>query len=112
MKNYVQPGNTLTIPATADVVGGQILAVGALVGIVAGDAATGDDLDLVTEGVFTLPKVSAQAIGIGAVVYLDAANDVVTTDDEEGGNPRVGVAVTAAANPSPSVNVNVNVKLG
>lgn len=107
MKNYVQKGETLTIPAPATVESGDIVVAGALIGIAAGDAASGADLDLVTEGVFTVPKVSALAITLGAVVYFDESAELVTTDDDEGGNPRLGVAVAAAANPSATVNVKL-----
>lgn len=107
MKNYVQPGNTLTIPAPDDVVSGQIVAVGGLIGVAAGDAADGEDLDLVTEGVFTLPKVSTDAVTVGATLYFDAGTGVVTLDDDSGANARIGLAVTAAGNPSASVNVKL-----
>lgn len=107
MKNYVQPGNTLTIPAPDDIVSGQIVAVGGLIGVAAGDAESGADLDLVTEGVFTLPKVSTDAVTIGATLYFDSSAGVVTLDDDSGANARIGLAVTAAGNPSAEVNVKL-----
>jgi predicted RecA/RadA family phage recombinase len=87
-------------------VGGQVAQVGSIIGVVAGDAASGAPMDLHTEGVFTLPKVSALAIGLGADVYWDATADLVTTTSS--GNTKLGVAVVAAANPSASVNVRLN----
>jgi predicted RecA/RadA family phage recombinase len=105
MRNYIQPGNSLTVPSPGDVQGGEIVTMGELVGVAAGDAATGADLDLVLVGVFDLPKVGTDAITIGAPVYLDAG--VVTTDDDSGANPLVGHAVTAAPNPSASIHVRL-----
>lgn len=105
MKNYIQPGNTLTLTAPANVTGGQIVTVGNIVGVAAGDAASGADFDLVTVGVFDLPKVGAQAITVGATVYVDDDGLVTTTATD---NVKLGVAVTAAANPSPSVNVRLS----
>lgn len=105
MKNYIQPGDTLTMPSPAAVTSGDVVIVGAFIGIAAGDAASGADLDLVTKGVFSVPKVNAQAIGLGAVVYYDAATELATTTSS--GNTRLGIATAAAANPSPSVNVKL-----
>lgn len=105
MRNYIQPGNTITIPAPDDIEGGEIVTMGELVGIAAGDAETGADLDLVLVGVFDLAKVSTDAITIGTPVYV--AGGVVTTDDDSGANPFLGHAVTAAPNPSASVHVRL-----
>ena len=106
MKNYVQKGENITLPAPAAVVSGAPVLVGKLFGIAAGDAAQGAPLDLVTTGVFRLPKVSTQAVEIGAKLYFDAAAGLVTTT--AGSNAYVGVAVEPAANPSGEVAVRLN----
>ena len=105
MKNYVQPGNTLTVPSPAAVASGDVVVIGALIGIAAGDAASGADLDLVTEGVFELAKVNALAVAVGDLIYYDAATSLV--NKTASGNTLLGIAVTAAANPSASVNVKL-----
>ncbi|MGK9052124.1 DUF2190 family protein [Neorhizobium petrolearium] len=106
MKNYVQRGITLTVPAPAVVLSGQVVVMGELHGVAAGDAAEGADLDVTTEGVFELPKVAADAFTIGAKVYFKAADNLVTTTAS--GNTLIGIAVTAA----PATTATVNVKLG
>ena len=106
MKNYVQAGVNLTLRAPAAVSRGNPVLVGSIFGIVAGDAELGADMDLVTEGVFEMNKVSTLAIGIGDKVYFDAATGLV--NKTVSGNTLVGVAVTAAANPSGTVNVRLN----
>ena len=106
MKNAVQRGENLTIPSPAVVSSGDLVVVGALYGVAAGDAETGTDLDLVTVGVFDLPKVSALAIAIGDKVYFDASTKLV--NKTASGNTYIGVAVTAATNPSGAVNVRLN----
>lgn len=106
MKNFVQPGVNLTLPAPADVLSGQGLVIGAIFGVAAIDAVTGANVDLVTEGVFRLPKVAALTIAIGDSVYWDATNKVVTKTAS--GNTKIGVAVTAEANPSAAVDVRLN----
>ncbi|WHZ36638.1 DUF2190 family protein [Sagittula sp. MA-2] len=108
MKNYVQKGENITVTATAAASSGEGVLVGSLFGIAAGDAAIGEDLDLVTVGVFTMPKVSTDAFTVGAAVYWDDSVGLVTTDDDTGNNPAIGLAVTAAANPSGTVNVRLN----
>lgn len=113
MKNFVQPGNTITVPAPGPVIGGAIVSIGGLAGVAAGDAASGGDLDLVLTGVFDLPKVATDAIVIGAPVYVDA-NGLVTAAEDDGDTPTpnphafLGHAVTAAPNPSGSVHVRLN----
>lgn len=106
MKNYVQKGENLTLPAPADVASGELVVINSIFGIAAQAAATGADVDLATSGVFTLAKVSALAIAIGDKVYFDAATKLVNKTSS--GNTYVGVAVTAAANPSGFVNVRLN----
>lgn len=106
MKNHVQAGINLTLPAPADVVSGELVVIGSIFGVAAGDALSGADVDVVTQGVFELPKVSALAIAIGDVVYYDSATKLVNKTSS--GNTKIGVAVTAATNPSGAVNVRLN----
>lgn len=69
MRNYIQPGNTLTLTAPAAIVSGDVVAVGSIIGVANGDAANGAPVDVDTVGVFRLPKVAALAIAAGDVVY-------------------------------------------
>lgn len=105
MKNHVQRGDTLTIPATAAVQSGGVVVAGAIVGVANGDAASGIPVDVDVTGVFNLPKVSALAIAVGDVVYWDATAGLVTKTAS--GNSKMGYASEAAANPSASVNVRL-----
>lgn len=106
MKNFVQRGETLSIPSPADLSSGDVVKSGSIIGIAAGDAASGATVDVATTGVFELPKVSALAIAVGDIVYFDDATDLVNKTSS--GNTKIGVAVTAAANPSPTVNVRLS----
>lgn len=105
MRNHVQLGRTLTLPAPADVKSGEGVIVGQIFGVSNGDAAEGDPCDLDVEGVFDLPKVSALAIAPGDIVYWVAADKAVSKTAS--GNRKIGYAVTDAANPSASVNVRL-----
>jgi predicted RecA/RadA family phage recombinase len=104
--NFVQPGETLTLAAPAAVDSGGGVLIGSIFGVAQGDAASGALVDIATEGVWTLPKVSALAISVGDVLYWD--NTAKLVNKTASGNTRIGVAVTAAANPSGTVRVRLN----
>lgn len=106
MKNFVQNGVNLTLPAPANVTSGSGVLVGAIFGVAARGSLSGEDMDLVTQGVFTLPKVSALAIAIGDKVYWD--NTAKLVNKTASGNTLIGAAVSAAANPSGTVDVRLN----
>lgn len=105
-RNFVQPGDMLTIPAPVTVASGDVVVAGSIVGIAAGDAASGAAVDVHTGGVWTLPKVSAIQINLGDIVYFDASTKLVNKTSS--GNTKIGVAVADANNPSPSVRVRLS----
>lgn len=103
MQNYIQPGENLTLAAPYAVASGAGALVGAIFGVAQAAAASGADVVLVREGVFTLPKVSAQAWTLGAKIYWDdTAKNCTTT---VGSNVLIGAAVAAAANPTATGDV-------
>lgn len=105
MKNFVQRGETITVPAPVDAKSGDVLVIGELHGVVAGDAATGEPLDLATVGVFRLDKVAANSFDVGAKVYWDGTNKLATTT--VGSNTRIGTAIEAAAASTATVVVKL-----
>lgn len=96
MKNYVQSGDVITVPAPADVTSGSFVAVGSLYGVAQADAKAGEDLALVTRGVFQLPVIDAGALAIGSPIYLatDGVLDIASTD---GGDPAVAHALVGVS---------------
>jgi len=111
MKNYVQPGDMITVIAAAAVVSGALVRSGSILGVAATDAAIGDEVELKTTGVFDLAKTSAQAWTVGAPIYAIAASSLLTNVPGTG-NYLVGVATAAAANPSATGRVRLNGTLG
>jgi predicted RecA/RadA family phage recombinase len=95
MKNYVQPGSTLTLTAPYAVTSGDGLLVGSIFGVAAGDAASGATVEAALTGVFDLTKIGSQAWTVGAKVYWDDTNKRCTTVATD--NTPVGVAVEAVA---------------
>lgn len=106
MRNFVQPGDNLTVTAVAAASSGDGVKLGNLFGIASGDAAIGDPLVLVTTGVFELPKVSTDELAVGDAIYFRTSDGAVTGTAT--GNTKIGVAVSAAGNPSASVRVRLN----
>lgn len=81
MKNFIQTGSYITVPAPADVKSGDLVFVGALFGIADNDAPSGAPCVLCTEGVYTLPKTSAQAWTVGVAIYWDGSEATTTATD-------------------------------
>lgn len=107
MKNYIQPGINVTVPApVGGTVSGTFYLIGSLFGCASTTQAAGESVSIVTEGVYTVPKVSAQAWTVGVRVYWDDTTKNFTTT--VGSNTLVGVAVEAAANPSATGTVRLN----
>lgn len=93
MKNYVQSGDVVTVPAPAAVASGAGVLVGTLFGVAQTDADSGASVAIATSGVFDLVKVGSQAWTVGAAIYWDAANARCTTASS--GNTLIGKAVLA-----------------
>lgn len=107
MKNFVQPGNVITVTTPGGgVVSGAGVLIGSLFGVAAYTAAAGDDVELALEGVFDLPKLSAQAWAGRIPIYWDAANGWCTSTAST--NKLIGVNVQDAANPSATGRVRLN----
>ena len=103
MKNYVDSGETFAGTAPRALTSGEGCLIGAIFGFAANAAASGAEVVLYREGRFTHAKTSAQAWTVGARLYWDDTNHVLTTS--AAGNLPVGVAAAAAANPSATGSV-------
>lgn len=106
MKNFVQHGDVVTVPAPYDRLSGEGALVGTLFGVAQADVSSGDDASLVTRGVFDLAKTSAQAWTVGAAIYWNDTSKVCTT--AASGNTLIGKAVAVAADPSATGTVRLN----
>lgn len=106
MKNYVKSGKVLTVKLTAPVKSGDLVVVGSAFGIASCDGAVDDEIEVALGGVYELPKASAQAWTLFALLYWDAAAGNVTT--VANANTKIGVAAEIAANPSAIGRVRLN----
>lgn len=105
-KNFVQPGDTITIPAPAAVLSGFPVIAGDIKGIAQGDAAAGAPVDVATSGVWELPKVAANAFALGGKVYWNATDGLATSTAS--GNTLLGVVVEAAAAGTATVKLRLS----
>ncbi|WP_191569048.1 DUF2190 family protein [Paracoccus yeei] len=91
MKNYIQPGDTITIPAPAALTSGQGVRVNALFGVAASNAAINEPVAISVSGVFELPKTTA-ALALGVAVEWNGTAIVALTSGIQ-----IGTVVAAAA---------------
>jgi predicted RecA/RadA family phage recombinase len=96
MKNFVQSGDTLTLPAPYDLTSGSGAQVGALFGVAQNSALTGSECEFARRGVFNLKKTSAQVWTQGVKLYWDNTAREVTSVVST--NLLIGAAAAAAAN--------------
>lgn len=110
MKNAIQPGNVLTIPAAADTVSGALVLIGpdpgGLVGVACGDALETESLDVEVVGVFEVPKKTTDVVAVGDFLYYDSGNEELTLTALD--NTLAGIAVAAAGNGATTVLVRLN----
>lgn len=107
MKNFIQTGHMITVPApTGGVASGQGVIVGALFGIAATTATEGSDVEIATTGVYDLPKAPATVFALGDRVAWDDTAKVIAPPAT--GLYPVGVAVTAAGNGAVTLRVRLD----
>jgi predicted RecA/RadA family phage recombinase len=107
-KNFVQPGQQLTLTAPAGgVTAGVGVLIGTLFGISLGTAIAGASFDLATDGVWDIAKLSTEVWAAGDKIYWDNANARVTNAATGALRP-VGHAAAAAANPSSTGRVRLD----
>lgn len=106
MKNYVQPGDVLTLTAPYAVNSGDGLLVGSIFAVATATAANGAVVEAKTTGVFTLTAVTADTAALGAKAYWDNAAKKVTTT--VGSNTYIGVFVVAKTGSDTTATVRLN----
>lgn len=106
--NFIQGGETLTLTNTGatSIASGSAFKIGPkVIGVALVDIPAGGAGAAAVEGVFRLPKVSADAIAQGDDLYLTADGTVTKTATN---NTPAGYAVEAAPAGSATVAVKIN----
>lgn len=105
MKNFVQPGKTISLVAPYTVVSGAGLLVGSIFGVASDDAANGASVEAETVGVFDLAK-DTSTFSQGDKVYWDNTAKACTSTSS--GNTFRGVAMQAQLTGDATVRVRLN----
>lgn len=105
MKNWIQPGNNISVVAPVAVNSGEGVLVGVMFGVAISTAASGETVEIVVVGVVSLPKANV-AMTQGAKVYWDNTAKNVTTN--VGTNTPIGCAIVSAAITDAAVQVRLN----
>lgn len=103
MKNFIHPGETLTVTAPSAVASGDGVLVGTLFGIACNAAASGDPVEIKNEGVFDITALSTDVIAQGAKAYWDNTNKRIT--GTAGSNVLVGALEVAKASGATTARV-------
>ena len=107
MKNHIQKGDVITVPAPAGgILSGEGLIVGNVFGVAAYSAAVGEPVELATMGVYQLPKATAAVLTVGARVAWD--NTAKNINVPGTGRFPVGIATEAAGSGITSVAVRLD----
>lgn len=103
---FVQPGDVIDYTAGANIVSGQVVLIGARIGVALRDIANGKVGSMAMTGVFTIAKLSTDVVAAGALLYWDNGNSRLTVTSA--GNTLAGYAVAAAGNGATTVNIKIN----
>jgi len=103
----IQEGQTIDHTLTSDVNVGDVIPLGTMVGVAVTSGLTGEVIAVKLEGVWQITATTADAITVGAIVYFDATNRVVTITATA--NTLAGKAVSAKAGATAgSILVKIN----
>lgn len=106
MKNYVQPGDVVTLTAPYDVASGAGALVGLIFGIAVGTVANGAVGEFSTQGVYDITALTTDTASVGAAAYWDNTNKRITTT--VGSNTKVGVFMVAKINGDTTARIRLN----
>lgn len=107
MKNYVQPGQMITIVAAAAIASGDVVEIGDFeAGVASKAAAIGESVECSLAGVFSLAKAGATVLAIGASVDWNATTKLVVAGGT--GDFKLGKVFEAAGNGPTSVKILLN----
>ncbi|MGF1464127.1 MAG: DUF2190 family protein [Maricaulaceae bacterium] len=96
MRNYVQPGATVTATAPYALASGEAVLIGdVLFGVASTAADAGANTEIATVGVFDLAKAAGEEWLPGTPIHWDAELKACTATAD--GNTRIGAALSAAA---------------
>lgn len=106
MRNYVQPGDIVTVAAPYALASGAGCLVGSLFGVSTSVYASGAEAEIKTTGVFDLTADAAATGTVGAKAYWDDTAKQVTGTAT--GNKLIGVFLAAKVASAPTARVRLD----
>lgn len=106
-RNHIADGEHFDYTAPGAVASGDVVLMGATVGVSLNTLATGQVGAVKVTGVFSVPKLSTDTMAQGALLYWDNTNKRMTTTAS--GNTLAGRAYAAAGNGATTVQALLNV---
>lgn len=103
---FVQPGEVIDYTAGANIASGQVVLMGARIGVALKAIANGETGPMQVTGVFNIAKLFTDNMAQGALLYWDNTNSRLTTTAS--GNTLAGFAAAAAGATTTSVNIKIN----
>lgn len=106
MKNFVQPGDVISVTAPYTLASGDGCLVGSLFGVACAAAANAAAAEIKTTGVFDITALSTDTGSAGTKMYWDNTNKRLTTTAS--GNSLIGVLTAAKANGETTARVRLD----
>ena len=103
---YVMSGDVIDYVAGSAISSGQVLLIGARVGVALAAIANGATGAVRMQGIFTIAKLTTDVVTQGALLYWDNTNNRMTLTSA--GNTLAGYATKAAGNGVTTVEINLN----
>lgn len=103
---YVMTGQVIDYLAPGAITSGQVLVIGARIGVAQTNIASGTTGAVRMQGIFTVAKLSTDTMAQGALLYWDNANSRLTTT--VGANVLAGFASAAAGGGATTVEISIN----
>ena len=103
---YVMSGDVIDYVAGSAISSGQVLLIGARIGVALTAIASGAVGAVRMAGVFTIAKLATDVVAQGALLYWDNANSRLTVTVDA--NVLAGYAAKAAGNGVTTVEINLN----
>ena len=104
--NYVLDGVHIDYTCTGTVSSGQVLLIGARIGIALKSGVSGNIIAVRMQGIFTIAKHSTDVVAQGALLYWDNTNSRLTTT--AAGHTLAGFASIAAGSGVTTVECSIN----
>ena len=106
MRNYIQSGDVITVPAPYALASGAGCLAGSIFGVATAACASGADAEIKTTGVFGLAAETAAVGAVGAKAYWDDTAKQVTAT--VGTNKLIGVFAAAKTGTQATAAVRLN----